>query len=77
MNLSKRTCWWIVLGCACLLVVLTFTPVVTPIGSHEPVVAGMPYTLWTGLLVAIGFVVLTLAATYCYPFHSEQEREDQ
>lgn len=76
MTLSKRTQWRIALGCALLLVVLTFTPLVTPIGVHEPLFLGMPYTLWTGLIVAIGFVVLTLAATYCYPYRADEEGQD-
>jgi Na+/melibiose symporter-like transporter len=77
MNLSRRSWWRIVLGCAILLVILTFTPLVTPIGRHEPALAGMPYTLWVGIVVTIGLVALTYAATLCYPFDQQPEREDR
>ncbi|UCH63430.1 MAG: hypothetical protein JSU77_02965 [Fidelibacterota bacterium] len=61
-TLFWRLCW---IGAA-LLCVLTFTPVVIPSGHFTPFVAGMPRTIWTGILVYIGLVLLTLAANIVY-----------
>lgn len=74
--MRKRTRWRICYGTAILLSIITFTPLVTPVGVYEPVVLGMPRTLWVGILVTVGFVVLTAWATRLYPV-SEAGEEDQ
>lgn len=67
MNVRKRFYWRICYLGAVLLAVVSFTPFVIPDGRFRPTVAGLPYTLWTGILVTVGFVVLTFVATRCYP----------
>jgi hypothetical protein len=47
--------------------VLTFSPLVIPSGTYRPVVLGMPYTLWVGILVAVLTVGFTYGATRLYP----------
>lgn len=76
MSDSKRKRWRITAAAAILLTVVTFTPLVTPVEVHEPVIAGMPFTLWSGILVTIGFVLLTYAATQYFPFDDAGEKED-
>lgn len=68
--------WRLVVGAAILLTVVTFTPLVTPIGSSEPALMEVPVTMWSGLLVAIGFVLLTYAATRYFPYQKADENED-
>lgn len=67
MMTRKRTAWWVCCAAIFLLSVLTFTPLVMPLGEHEPMLLGVPYTLWTSILVTIALVALTYWATQLYP----------
>ncbi len=58
----KRRLWWLTVCLAAGLVVITFTPLVTPAGRHTPSLLGFPYTLWTGIGVSVGLVLLTALA---------------
>ena len=69
---SKR--YWIICFAALILVVITFTPLVIPYGVYKPEFLGLPYSLWVGILISIGLVVLTFIATRIYP---ESESEDK
>jgi len=62
---------------AVLLCVLTFTPLVIPSGQFMPLLAGMPRTLWAGILIYIGLVLLTLIATSIYRERDIDERADK
>ena len=64
---TARRNWRITLAVALLLSVVTFTGLVTPIGEFQPELLGLPYTLWTGILVTAGLVLCTWAATKYYP----------
>ena len=75
MNDRRRLYWRICYLSAVFLAVLSFTPLVIPMGQYEPRLAGLPYTLWVGILVAIAFVVLTYAAGRLYPVEEAGERE--
>jgi len=67
--MKKRTnIYWIACCIAAfLLVILTFTPLVTPYGVHKPAVLGLPYSLWTSILITIALVALTFVATRVHP----------
>lgn len=58
---------------ALVLGLITFTPLVIPYGLHRPVLFHLPYTLWTGLLVAIIFVLITWIAIRIHPGRGEDE----
>ncbi len=75
---KKKRLYWraSVLGVA-ILSVLTFTPIVTPSGEAGPFLAGIPRTLWAGILITVGLVVLTAIATRVYPVYEKQEGDDQ
>lgn len=64
---NKMTAWRILIACAVLLTVLTFTPLVIPHGVYQPELFGMPYTLWMTILVTILYVVLTFIGTKVHP----------
>jgi hypothetical protein len=51
--------------------ILTFTPLVMPYGRHEPSLLHLPYTLWTGLLVAVCYVILTWLSVRNHPGKKE------
>ncbi|MFB6272937.1 MAG: hypothetical protein ABEL51_08605 [Salinibacter sp.] len=71
--MSQRTLWRLTVAAVVLLSVITFTPLVLPLGSYQPWVLGMPYTLWTGILVTVAFVGLTYVATQVYPPNNEKQ----
>lgn len=60
--------------CRILVVVsifLTFSPLITPSGKHDPFFLGMPYTLWVGILEAFILVSITWLATKVHPGREE------
>lgn len=61
------TAWRILIACAVLLTILTFTPLVIPSGVYQPELFGMPYTLWMTILITILYVVLTFIGTKVHP----------
>ena len=68
MNAKKKSGRYSVLILlAVLLSVLTFTPLVMPYGKHLPSFLHLPYTLWTGILVAILLVCLTWLTVRWHP----------
>ncbi|MFW5762280.1 MAG: hypothetical protein ACOCXH_15000 [Cyclobacteriaceae bacterium] len=67
MNKKKNTAWKITYSLAVLLAIITFTPLVIPYNQAMPMLGNIPYTLWTGILVYILFVILTLIGTKVYP----------
>ena len=73
---SRRFYWRLCYGAVILLSILTFTPAVTPIGTYQPMVLGLPYTLWTGILVTIGLVALTYAAGRLFPVERASNDND-
>ncbi len=50
-----------------ILLVLTFTPLITPSGKYEPSLMGLPYTLWVGMIQAIILVGITWLGTQVHP----------
>lgn len=56
---------------ALIQAIITFTPLVMPYGRYEPTLLNLPYTLWTGLIVAIMFVFLTWLAVRTHPGKEE------
>ncbi len=69
----RRLCYRIMILLALILGCITFTPLVIPYGKHEPVLSHFPYTLWTGLIVTLLFVLLTWFATRVHPGKEEDE----
>ena len=66
MNDKQRTYWRACYLAVVALSIITFTPLVIPAGIYRPMLAGMPYTLWLGILVTVLLVVLTFLATQLY-----------
>lgn len=68
MRTDKRRLYWrLCYGGIIVLSVITFTPLVIPSGTYRPILLGMPYTLWVGILLTVITVVLTYGATQYYP----------
>ena len=58
---------------AVLLAVACFTPFLIPKGVYTPMLFGLPYTLWLGILVTIAFIILTWIAAGLYKKIEEEE----
>ena len=51
-------------GLAAVISIACFTPIVIPDGQLTPTLAGVPYTMWVGLLVSILLLALTALVSY-------------
>lgn len=68
MESTKRRLYWrLCYGGIIVLSVIAFTPLVIPSGTYRPMLLGMPYTLWVGIVLTVLTVVLTYGATQFYP----------
>jgi len=78
MNLSKgkreRYWKWLISG-SLLLCIITFTPLVTPYGIYKPMLFGVPYTLWMGVIITVLLVWFTYLATKVHPGMGGEEDE--
>ena len=50
-----------------LLSAASFSPLAIPAGRFEPMLAGLPLTLWAGLLIAFAIVALTCLGARVHP----------
>ncbi|KPK84039.1 MAG: hypothetical protein AMS27_11080 [Bacteroides sp. SM23_62_1] len=67
MRNRKPTAWYLCISFALLLVIITFTPLVIPHGKYNPILLGMPYTIWTGILISLGLVIITFISVFVHP----------
>lgn len=73
MQTGNKKLWRL---CCCgmgLLAIASFTPLVIPTGRVDPMLAGLPLTLWAGILVAAAMVLLTLIGTWVHPGRNPEE----
>ncbi|UCG27843.1 MAG: hypothetical protein JSV24_00360 [Bacteroidales bacterium] len=75
MRKPNSVYWKICCLAAILLSVITFTPLVIPAGKYVPQLFGMPYSLWIGILITVGFVILTFLGTIVHPGKKEEEHK--
>lgn len=71
----KITNWRICIIVVILLAALGLSPVVIPTGVFKPSFLGMPYTLWMGLLVCIGLVLMTFIGSRVHPGNTNENEE--
>ncbi len=64
---KKRLYWRMCIGAIVLLSVLTFTPLVMPSNVIQPMIGGVPRTLWASILIYVVMVLLTYVGTQVYP----------
>ena len=59
--MNKNNIIWLVVKTMIIIVtILVFTPLVISNGEYNPELFGLPYTLWTGMLVYIILVTLNI-----------------
>jgi hypothetical protein len=69
--MSKNIRWRLCRAAAITLAVLSFSPLVIPPGRHEPMLWGMPYTLWMGILMSMALVGLAWLGARVHPGREE------
>ena len=68
----NKTYWHLCIAAAFLLSIVTFTPLVIPEGVYEPMVFGIPYTLWMTFLIMLLFVLITYIGTQVHPGRNDE-----
>lgn len=74
--MKKKKKYWAV--CVVLMVILTvlgYTPVITPPGVYKPMLFGVPYSLWTSIVITVAMVVLTFIGSKVHPGSDTEEGE--
>jgi hypothetical protein len=77
MNIMRNKDYWnlCIVG-VLILCIVTFTPLVIPRGVYEPMLFGIPYTLWVGMIIAVSLVFLTYLATKVHPGNIKEVNDD-
>ena len=70
---NAKTYWRLCCAAAVLLSALALTPFVIPAGEPGPMLGGIPRTLWTGFLVTVALVALTLVGSLVHPAMNTDE----
>ena len=65
--------WRICIGVYIFLTIISFTPLVIPVGQYKPELFGIPYTMWMGFFVTLALVILTLIGMKVHPGSKEKE----
>lgn len=60
----KKRIWLLCKILFAVLILLTFSPLVVSEAEARPLLLGMPRTLWGGLLVSLGFIIITLVGAF-------------
>ncbi len=63
---TKKMLWKLCRLAAILLSVIVFTPLVIPKAVFMPQLFGLPYTLWMGMMVYAGFMILIATGVYLH-----------
>ncbi len=69
--MSDKRIWKWIKWAVAVLVVITFTPLVTPTGIYKPQIFGIPFTLWSGMIVSLLIVGLVWWGTRVHPGRNE------
>lgn len=73
--MKKQKYWKVCCGIAIILSLITFTPLVIPQGVYEPMLMGIPYTLWTSFIITVLLVILTYIGTIVHPGVHKEDKE--
>ena len=60
---------------AFLITMLVFSPITLSTNNYQPFLLGFPRTLWIGLLVSIGYILLTILGANIF-VDNENEGDD-
>lgn len=74
-NKRKSNVWLLCMLVALILVIITFTPLVTPQGKFRPFLFGLPFTIWTGILISTGLVMVTFIGSFLHPGSDKKDKK--
>lgn len=71
----KKKYWILCVVLVIVLMVVGYTPLMIPNGIYKPMILGIPYSLWTSILVTVALVALTFIGSKVHPGSDEREEE--
>ncbi|MEZ5106518.1 MAG: hypothetical protein R2757_18595 [Draconibacterium sp.] len=71
--MNKKQIWRLCVTAVILIIILTFSPLVTGKGKIEPFLLGLPFTLWMGILLTIALVAITYIGGSVLPDEEEEQ----
>lgn len=74
MNSGNRFLWRACCGAVVFLTVLCLSPLVLTVGEYDPKLAGIPYTLWSSIVIAILIVAITFVGIAVHPGEDDPEQ---
>ena len=72
---KSRKYWTLCTALVIVILVLGYTPLMIPDGIYKPMILGIPYSLWTSMLVTGVLVALTYVGSKVHPGSDEGEEE--
>jgi len=70
---SNKRIWKLCVTAVILIIILTFSPIITGDGKINPFLFGLPFTLWMGILLTILLVVITYIGGSVLPDEEEDK----
>lgn len=74
---KHRIIWRLTIVLAVLTVGISFSPIIIPSGVYTPMLFGLPYSLWTTILLTLFLVFLTWVATKVHPEGREAKLKEK
>lgn len=68
---NQKKLWRICVIAVVLIAILVYSPLITKAGKTDPFLFGMPFTLWTSMLLTIFVVALTYVGGLFLPNDEE------
>lgn len=73
MNKNRKSIWRICLIVIVISIALTFSPLVIPANTYEPMLWNIPYTMWMGFFWSLFLFVLMIVAIQFHPAKEEEQ----
>lgn len=73
MKYNKKL-WRIYVTAVILIIAVTFSPLIIAPGKINPSIGGIPFTLWTTILLTIALVILTYLGGRVSPNDEEESK---
>ena len=67
MQNKTNLIWKLCCAAVVVLSVLCFTPLVIAVNQYQPQLLGLPFSLWTGMLIAFSILACAFIATLVHP----------
>lgn len=71
---NRKILWRLCVVAVVFITVAIYSPLITKTGKIEPSVLGLPFSLWTSILLTIIVVFLSYLGGLVLPFKEEDEK---